>query len=77
MRGGHGQSYLLMMEKVMAKNLWQKERQALFRELVGQYQEEGYQKKKARKLARQEVNEIMEDKEDFVENILIEAFDDR
>ena len=61
----------------MSKNLWQKERQTLFRELVSQYQEEGYDKKEARKLARQEVDEIMEDKEEFVENILMEAFHDR
>jgi len=73
----NGLSYLLMVEKVMAKNLWQKERQTLFRELVSQYQEEGYDKKEARKLARQEVDEIMEDKEEFVENILMEAFHDR
>ena len=46
----------------MAKNLWQKERNALFRDLARQYIEEGYDHKEAKKLARQEVDEIMLEK---------------
>jgi|TARA_Y100000401_G_C8316065_1_gene222499 hypothetical protein len=60
----------------MSKNLWQKERQAMFRDLVRQYQEEGYDTKEAKKYAKQEINEIMEDKENFVENIWNETYED-
>ena len=60
----------------MPKNLWQKERGAIFRDLVRQYSEEGYDNKEAKRLARQEVDEIMEDKDDFVNEIWAEQFDD-
>tara|TARA_R110001583_G_scaffold142351_2_gene294628 strand:+ start:324 stop:509 length:186 start_codon:yes stop_codon:yes gene_type:complete len=61
----------------MTKNLWQKERSAIFRDLFRQYSEEGYNPKESRKLARQEADEIMQDKEDFVKNIWSDTFDDR
>ena len=60
----------------MPKNLWQKERGAIFRDLVHQYSEEGYNNKEAKRLARQEVDEIMEDKENFVNDIWSDQFDD-
>ena len=60
----------------MSKNFWQKERSSLLRRLVRQYKEEGYDIKEARKLANIEINEIMEDKEDFVSNLWDETFDD-
>lgn len=60
----------------MTKNLWQKERQYLFRNLVRQYSEEGYTQKESKRLAKQEIDEIMEDKEDFVRNILKDTFRD-
>ena len=60
----------------MSKNLWQKERQALFRDLVRQYETEGYDMKEAKKYAKQEINEIMEDKEDFVQNLWKESYED-
>ena len=60
----------------MAKNLWQKDRQQIFRDLVRQYSEGGYTQKEAKRLAKQEIDEIMEDKEDFVRNIWKETFRD-
>ena len=60
----------------MPKNLWQKDRSAIFRDLVRQYSEEGYNSKEAKRLARQEVEEIMEDKDDFVNDIWSDQFDD-
>jgi|TARA_B110000503_G_C7081011_1_gene385146 hypothetical protein len=60
----------------MSKNFWQKERSSLLRGLVRQYKEEGYDIKEARKLANIEINEIMEDKEDFVSNLWDETFED-
>ena len=60
----------------MTKNLWQRERQNIFRGLVTQYMDEGYDSREAKKLAKDEVNDIMEDKEDFVHNIWKETFTD-
>ena len=60
----------------MAKNLWQKERQQIFRVLVRQFSEGGYTQKEAKRLAKQEIDESMEDKEDFVRNIWKETFRD-
>ena len=59
----------------MSKNIWQRERNSIFRSLVKQYVEEGYEEKEAKKLAKEETTEIMEDKEDFIENIWEESFD--
>ena len=61
---------------MMAKNLWQKERSVIFRGLVRQYSMEGYNNKEAKRLARREADEIMEDKEDFVNDIWGDQFDD-
>ena len=60
----------------MTKNFWQKDRQALFRTLLKQYKEEGYDIKEARYLAKIELNEMMEDKEEFVDNLWKETFED-
>ena len=64
------------MRKKMSKNFWQRDRNTIFRDLVSQYEEEGYDKKEARKLAKQEVDEIMLDKEDFVSDVWDSAYDE-
>jgi hypothetical protein len=43
---------------------------------VGQYKSEGYNDKEAKRLARLEADDIMTDKESFIETIWEEAFDD-
>ena len=60
----------------MSKNLWQQDSQSLFRNLIREYKEEGYSIKEARQLAKCDINEIMEDKEDFVNNLWKETFED-
>mgnify|MGYP006411487169 FL=1 len=60
----------------MSKKLWQQDRQSLFRNLICEYKEEGYSIKEARQLAKIDINEIMEDKEDFVNTIWKETFED-
>ena len=60
----------------MNKNLWQRERKYLFNDLVRQYREEGYTQKEAKKLAKQEIDEVMEDKEAFVHNLWHESYTD-
>jgi hypothetical protein len=54
----------------MAKNLWDKERNEIFRDLVRQYEEEGYSLKDSKKLAKTEVDEVMLDKENVLEYFL-------
>jgi len=58
------------------KNLWQKDRSVLFRDLVRQYREEGYDSKEARRYAKIELREIMQDKEDFVQDLWKEIYED-
>ena len=60
----------------MTKNLWQKDRATLFKNYVRQYKEQGYDIKEARQLAKIEINEVMADKEDFVDNLWKETFED-
>ena len=60
----------------MNKNLWERERNNVFRYFVKQYIEEGYNNKEAKSLAKQEVNEVMADKESFVQDIWKESFRD-
>jgi hypothetical protein len=62
--------------RTMSKNFWQRDRNTIFRDLVSQYEEEGYDKKEAKKLAKQEVDEIMLDKEDFVSDVWDSAYDE-
>jgi hypothetical protein len=53
----------------MSTNLWDKERNKMFWTFVKEYQEEGYTKQEAKKLAKKEVNEVMEDKNNFVNEL--------
>ena len=54
----------------MVKNLWDKERNDIFRDLVRQYEQEGYSLKDSKKLAKEEVDEVMLDKENILEYFL-------
>ena len=54
----------------MVKNIWDKGRNDIFRDLTRQYEEEGYSLKDAKRLAKKEVDEVMEDKEDIVNYLL-------
>jgi 20S proteasome alpha/beta subunit len=60
----------------MSLNLWDKERNKMFWTFVKEYQEEGYSKQEAKKLAKKEVNEVMEDKKDFVNELYNIALED-
>jgi|TARA_R100001143_G_C3258454_1_gene86662 hypothetical protein len=60
----------------MSKNLWEKERNVLFRSLVRQYSDEGYTSREANKLAKEELQEIMADRENFVDDIWKQVFED-
>jgi hypothetical protein len=57
------------------QNLWEKDRKRLFRELYNQYLEEGYEQKEAKKLAKEEADEIMSDSAEFAMDVAMK--DDR
>jgi hypothetical protein len=52
------------------KNLWDKDRKIVFRELYTMYLEEGYSSKEAKRLAQEEANEMLADDSAFVKEIL-------
>jgi len=60
----------------MADNLWNKDRKKLFRELYHQYMEEGYESKEAKRLAKEEAEEMLAEYEDFAMNVAYEEFGD-
>ncbi len=60
----------------MTNNFWVKERKQAFNYLLKQYLQEGYDNKEAKALAKQEVDEIMADKESFVDNLWKETYQD-
>ena len=60
----------------MTNNFWMKERKQAFNYLLKQYLQEGYDNKEAKALAKQEVDEIMADKESFVDNLWKETYQD-
>jgi hypothetical protein len=52
------------------KNLWEKDRKIIFRELLTMYMQEGYNRKEAKKLASMETEEIMAGDMAFVYDLL-------
>ena len=54
----------------MTRSFLQKERQSVFRKLTKQYQEEGYNTREAKRMARRDTDDIMSDKEAFVDNFM-------
>jgi len=60
----------------MSDNLWNKDRKKLFRELYHQYLEEGYENKEAKKLAKEEAEEMIAESEEFAMSLAYEEFGD-
>jgi len=58
------------------KSLLQKERQRIFREVTKQYQDEGYDKKESKRMAKQDTDDIMSDKEAFIDNYMNDVWED-
>ena len=58
----------------MSDNLWNKDRKKLFRELYHQYMEEGYESKEAKRLAKEEAEDMMAEYEDFAMSVAYEEF---
>tara|TARA_R100001377_G_scaffold64489_1_gene40000 strand:+ start:234 stop:419 length:186 start_codon:yes stop_codon:yes gene_type:complete len=60
----------------MTKNLWEQERKSLLYSKTKEYEEEGYDHSEARTLAKKEVNEVMEEKEDFVSKLWDNSYEE-
>ena len=60
----------------MTKQLWEKERNQMFWDLVREYKEDGYDTKEAKQLAKKEVNEVMEDKKHLADKLFNDALKD-
>ena len=58
------------------KSFLQKERQRIFREVTKQYQEEGYDLKESKRMAKQDTDDIMSDKETFIDNYMNDIWED-
>ena len=59
------------------KNLWEKDRSVLFNELTKEYLQEGYTRKEARRLAKQETEDIMTDNLDFIDEVVKKTYANR
>jgi hypothetical protein len=60
----------------MIKNLWDKDRKTIFRQLLKEYIQDGYPKKEAKKFASEEVSEIMSEKMSFIDNLQTDQWGD-
>ena len=58
------------------KSFLQKERQRIFREVTKQYQDEGYDLKESKRMAKQDTDDIMSDKETFIDNFMNDIWED-
>ena len=57
-------------------NLWQGSKKSLYKELYMQYLEEGYTSKEARKLAKEEVADMIDTDTEFINEIIKQEYDD-
>ena len=59
------------------KNLWDRDRSSLFNEITKEYLNEGYTRKESRRLARQETEESMTDRINFIDDVVKKTYDGR
>ena len=60
----------------MSRSFLQKERQRIFRELTRQYQQDGYDIREAKRIAKRDTDDIMSDKETFIDNYIQDTWED-
>ena len=63
-------------QRMMSKNLWNKERQQIYRTLLKGYKEEGYDHAEAITLAKKEVDEVMSTRTELVDHIWDETYEE-
>tara|TARA_X000001388_G_scaffold68539_1_gene56416 strand:+ start:2556 stop:2738 length:183 start_codon:yes stop_codon:yes gene_type:complete len=57
-------------------NLWQGSKKSLYKELYIQYLEEGYTSNEAKKLAKAEVEDMVNTDTEFINEIIKQEYDD-
>ena len=57
-------------------NLWQGSKKSLYKELYMQYLEEGYTSSEAKKLAKAEVEDMIDSDTEFINEIIKQEYDD-
>ena len=57
-------------------NLWQGSKKSLYKELYMQYLEEGYTSSEAKKLAKEEVEDMIDTDTEFINEIIKQEYDD-
>jgi len=60
----------------MTRQMWDREQRAEYRRFVKEYKREGYEDQEAKRLARQDVEDIMGDRVDFASNLFKNALKD-
>lgn len=59
----------------MTNNLWDKDKKTIFRELYHQYLDEGYNSKEAKKLAKEEADEMYAEHVGFAFGVLEKEYE--
>ena len=57
-------------------NLWQGSKKSLYKELYMQYLEEGYTSSEAKKLAKSEVEDMIDTDTEFINEIIKQEYED-
>jgi len=60
----------------MTNNLWDKDKKTIFRELYHQYLDEGYNQKDAKKLAKEEADEMYAEQIGFAFGVVEKEYED-
>lgn len=58
-----------------SSNLWDKDKKTIFRELYHQYLEEGYNQKEAKRMAKEESEEIYSDQVGFAFGVVEKEYE--
>ena len=58
-----------------SSNLWDKDKKTVFRELYHQYLEEGYNQKEAKRMAKEESEEIYSDQVGFAFSVVEKEYE--
>ena len=61
----------------MDNNLWERERRSIFKRLLREYEDEGYNRTEANHFARIELKDIMIDKVSFVNELWDQEYEEK
>ena len=61
----------------MDKNLWEKERRSIFKRLLREYEDERYNRAEANHFAKIELQDIMEEKVSFVNELWEQEYEEK